>query len=279
MYLQNSLNNLNQQISLNLISLSSHVLNQSSLLTEETLKLIVNTVSNHQKVMIIHERKEDMTHNDALNHLGIESLMEELKAYHPYLISSETKKPLEVFKTFQKEGQILIGTSVLLNLDEVFVKWDDFIHDRSLGDLNGCSALLKASKLISHSKGQLVIQTHQKNHPVLMNFNDSTFNFMAQELENAKQLNNLPPYADMVQIILESDSQKDLEFYSKSAMNYLKKALRDHAQILGPRLKHNLAIITVKSEDLDPYRSSLRSLIHAFYDDIKIELRTHQFII
>ena len=270
---------------LNIIPLSSHVVSQSSLLTEETLKIIHETINQQKKVMLIHERKEDDTDSNYLNQLGIESLTRELEEYDPYLITSDTSKLLEVFKAFQEKGKILIGTSILLNLDEInqlgaiiFVKWDDFLIDSSQGPLKSYSVLSKASNLLTKTNARLIVQTYEENHNVFTQFNDSQVDFATQELQTAKEL-NLPPFQDMAQIILESGSIKDLEFYSKSAINYLKKALRDHAQILGPRYKNSLSIITIKSDDLDPYRSSLRSLIQAFHDDIKIELRTHQFII
>ena len=270
---------------LKIIPLATHALSHASLIVDETLNIIHDYLRHHKKVMVIHERKENQTGLESSDTLGIESLLEELKEFEPSLITSDTSQPLEVFRAFQETGQILIGTSMLLNIDEVthlgaivFIKWDDFTHDSTQGDLNSYNALIKASHLLHKTSGEIIVQTYQEHHPVLTAFNDSTLDFGAQELEKAKQL-NLPPFSDMVQIILESESQKDLAFYSKSALNYLKKALRDHAQILGPRFNQHRSIITVKSDDLNPYRSSLRSLIHAFNDDIKIELRTHQFII
>jgi hypothetical protein len=83
----------------------------------------------------------------------------------------------------------------------------------------------------------------------------------------------------MVQIILTSDQSNRRDFYAKSALKYLEKALRNHAQMYGPRIQNEYAIITVKADDLSPYRKSLRSLIQAFHEDINIELRNHDFII
>ncbi len=101
---------------------------------------------------------------------------------------------------------------------------------------------------------------------------------MTEELEKAKSL-NLPPYLEMVQIILTSDQTSNRDFYAKSALKYLEKALRNHAKIYGPRIQNEYAIITIKADDLSPYRKSFRSLIQAFHEDINIELRNNNFII
>ena len=270
---------------LSVIPMHSHHLTQSSLIHPETLKLIDQKIRNHKKVIVIHERKETVEYDQKNSILGLERLFDELAIYKPHLITSDTAQPLNVFKEFEEEGHILIGTSILLNLNGIknvgaiiFIKWDDFLKDASDGVLNSFIALEKASQNLLTIPSQLVVQTYQEDHPVLKSFIANKENFLLDELEKAQSL-NLPPFGEMVQIILTSDQSNRRDFYAKSALKYLEKALRNHAQMYGPRIQNEYAIITVKADDLSPYRKSLRSLIQAFHEDINIELRNHDFII
>jgi primosomal protein N' len=268
-----------------IIPMHSHHLKQASLIHPKTLKLIDQLIRLNKKIIIIHERKETTEYDEKTLVFGLETLLEELAIYKLHVITSETMQPLRVLKEFKEEGQILMGTSVLLNLNHIekvgaviLIKWDDFLNDVTEGHLNGFITLKKASQKLSTDPAHLVIQTYHENHSVLKTFIEKKEDFMIEELERAKSL-SLPPYVDMVQIILTSDQSRQRDFYAKSALKYLEKALRNHAQIYGPRVQNQHAIITVKADDLSPYRKSLRSLIQAFHEDINIELRNNHFII
>jgi primosomal protein N' (replication factor Y) len=214
---------------------------------------------------------------------GIHKLLEELQEFNVNTITSDSKKPQEILNDFVEDGVILISSSTLLNLEFlpdiaiiVFILWDDLIKDPYYGRIDGFTAINKASEFLSNS-ASLIIQTYQEDHPALLSFTANKTQFFQEELERFKQL-NLPPFQEMVQIILEEAPLDKRKFYGASAIKYLEKALRGHAKIYGPNHLNVRTVITIKADDLSPYRASFRSLIQAFYDEIKIELRTHQFI-
>jgi primosomal protein N' len=146
-------------LDLSVIPMKSHHLTQSSLLHPETLKLIDQKIRQQEKVIVIHERKETIEYDEKQSTLGLQSLVEELAIYNPHLITSDTVQPLSVLKEFEEEGQVLIGTSILLNLNDlkkvgaiIFIRWDDFLKDSSDGVLNSFIVLEKASQnLINES--------------------------------------------------------------------------------------------------------------------------------
>ena len=214
---------------------------------------------------------------------GLDVLKEEIqKKYNinPLVFTSDMKE-INEFLIPENRPKIVIGTKGLLHdygFEAVgcigFILFDELIYnDDYMNAWIKGTMISQASAMVSNRK-DVVIQTYNKDSRIFNHLADLSV-FFESEYLTFKKL-GLPPFKDMVQIILKGDENK--RFYlASNGLNYLKKALRDHATYLGPIHHHHMSIITVKSDDLSPYYGSFNALYKTFSEEISLEIRHFKF--
>ncbi|PPR43318.1 MAG: Primosomal protein N' [Alphaproteobacteria bacterium MarineAlpha8_Bin1] len=184
--------------------------------------------------------------------IGIEKIFEEVKKKFStskiVLLSSDFVKRKGELKRILKEiihnkVNIIIGTQLvskghnfpyiktvgILNIDNLLNDFDFRSYEKTFQQITQVSGRAGRKKF----KGDVFIQTHQPNHPVLMMANENKKSkYYEWELANRKN-NFQPPFCNMVSIIIESVFEKEAQFFSQKIFSSIRSKFKN-ISILGP---------------------------------------------
>lgn len=182
---------------------------------------------------------------------GIEKVFEEIKNTFPHaniclmssdVINSNTKFEKVLNEILTKKVNIIIGTQItskghnfpdldtvgILNLDTLLNSFDLRSSERAFQLITQISGRAGREK----SKGNVLIQTYQPDHPIFQGFKKEKFNFFDWEINQRKQLFN-PPFSNLISLIIEGKSEYKTESKSLIIKNLISKKFIN-LKILGP---------------------------------------------
>lgn len=214
---------------------------------------------------------------------GIDVLKEEVLNHYPVavtLLDQDTKDFLDLVNS-KITPRVIIGTQMVMrnltftNIGLVgIIQLEDLVYGLEYSDAWAkMTAIIHASERLNTGK-KVVIQTFEQRSRVL-NYLNQPKDFFEKELDTLKKL-NLPPFKDLAQIVLKGDKNKR-HYLSSNMIQYLKKAFRDHVELLGPLHHPNHSIISLKSDDLKNYYGTLNTLVKSFSDEIELDIRHFKF--
>ena len=184
--------------------------------------------------------------------IGIEKIFEEVKKKFPNskiaLLSSDFVKMKGELKRILKEiidnkVNIILGTQLvskghnfphlktvgILNIDNLLNDFDFRSYEKTFQQITQVSGRAGRKKF----RGDVFIQTHQPNHPVIRMANENKkSDYYEWELTNRKK-NFQPPFCNMVSIIIESPYEKEAQFFSQKIFSSIRNKFND-INILGP---------------------------------------------
>ena len=184
--------------------------------------------------------------------IGIEKIFEEVKKRFSTskiaLLSSDFVKRKGELKRILKEiidnkVNIILGTQLvskghnfpylktvgILNIDNLLNDFDFRSYEKTFQQITQVSGRAGRKKF----KGEVFIQTHQPNHPVLRMANkNKKSKYYEWELENRKK-NFQPPFCNMVSIIIESIFEKEAKLFSQKIFYNIQSKFKN-INILGP---------------------------------------------
>tara|TARA_X000000950_G_scaffold5511_1_gene5728 strand:+ start:18616 stop:20607 length:1992 start_codon:yes stop_codon:yes gene_type:complete len=182
---------------------------------------------------------------------GIEKVFDEVKKLFPNakvcLMSSDVINSNKKFEKIlnlilNKKIDIIVGTQItskghhfpdldtvgILNMDTLLNSFDLRSSERVYQLITQLAGRAGREK----SRGNVLIQTYQPEHPVFKCFNEKELNFFEWEINQRRQLFS-PPFSNLISIIIEGKNTNETEEKSISLTRLISEKF-ENLEILGP---------------------------------------------
>jgi len=149
----------------------------------------------------------------------------------------DLEKQREVLKKFKKEGDILVGTKLLLKVklpDNLFTGIVLIDPILSLPEFNAQEQVFRMIAGFRGCSEQLLIQTYNSDHELFGYLNKSPEEFYKKELKNRKNL-WYPPYSEIIKLSYKGSEDSKTKKEAQRVKEKIEKRIKDQkVQVLGP---------------------------------------------